>query len=63
MWLDGVMTNAKESPQALFDTHPITFGIDWDHESTLIEPYVGKLDELVIYDRALSDDEIRQLAQ
>jgi hypothetical protein len=54
----GEVTNA---PASLLDNHDVVLGIDENNGSAAYQ-FHGKLDELEIYDRALTDTEIAGLA-
>ena len=43
--------------QIAYDAHPVLIGCDNDYGSTVL-PFTGKLDEVSIYNRALSASEI-----
>ena len=58
LYIDGarVASGAKTTP-LLYDNHPVIFGMDLENESPNFF-FKGKIDEVAIYGRALSDAEI-----
>lgn len=61
LYIGGVRVASQPESQALsYDTHPMLIGCD--DNATLVEHFQGALDDLKIFDRALSDAEIADLA-
>jgi hypothetical protein len=64
LYIDGVMQSQSAFSAITFDTNDIYFGIQRRINPTqFYYPMVGSLDEMLIYDRALSANEIATLAQ
>ncbi|MFW0862569.1 MAG: DUF2341 domain-containing protein [Candidatus Komeilibacteria bacterium] len=66
LYIDGVLanTNSTSIPSSLhISTMPVGIGIDYDNGSseTPFRHFDGRIDEVMIYDRALSKDEVLQL--
>ena len=61
VFVDGIQKMSRVVPAALaYDTHPVQIGCD--DNQTIGEPWPGALDELFVFDRALSPAEIATLA-
>jgi hypothetical protein len=54
-------SSASVGSSILYDSHDISIGADVD-SGTATALLIGDLDELAIYDRALTSEEIRRLA-
>ena len=61
IWLDGVNVVGQQA-SVTFDGSPLELGYDIDNGAP-VAPFAGILDEVRIYNRALSDGEIALLAQ
>lgn len=60
-YLDGEMLDSTPVVVIGFDDHPLMLGADIDFD-TVSRFFAGSIDEVRIYDRALSDDEVAALA-
>jgi uncharacterized repeat protein (TIGR01451 family) len=61
LYLDGASAgSAAATPAIGYDTHPLLIGADIDNES-LISFFPGRIDEVAIYNRALSSTEIQSV--
>jgi hypothetical protein len=63
IYIDGQLSNAVPDSYSSFNTSSEELRIAWDVElnGTRYRPYAGALDEIRLYDRALSAQEVRQL--
>ena len=61
LYIDGILkdTNQNNSLNSIIPSRPITIG--WGGECSAIRKMKGDLDELRVYNRALSEDEIEEL--
>jgi hypothetical protein len=58
LYLDGsVVASGTANLQIGYDSHPVLIGVDFDHGSIVI-PFDGRIDEVSIYNRALTGTEI-----
>jgi hypothetical protein len=63
LWLDGAMADSEANARVQFtDGGPVTFGADTDNGGQQSSPFVGVMDDLRIYDHALTAQEIATLA-
>lgn len=61
IWIDGDVIAEKRAPAIVSDGGPLTFGADSDNGNH-VNDFVGMLDDVQIYNRALTRDEIDDLA-
>jgi hypothetical protein len=60
-YVDGMVAATISNISIIFDHSPITIGGDID-DGKLVLPFKGRVDDVQIYDRALTGDELRALA-
>jgi hypothetical protein len=58
MWVDGERVGVNESIQTVSNSGPLLLGYSKSSDSYQREYWSGKLDEFMVYDRALSQGEI-----
>jgi hypothetical protein len=64
LWLDGEAAGSIEVPAIVFDDHAIHVGADDDHDPVdpIVGYFLGGIDDVRVYRRALAADEIAALA-
>jgi hypothetical protein len=62
LWVDGEMIGSVDAPAIEFDDQPVLVGADDDHEGALSGHYLGGMDDVRVYRRALTAEEIAALA-
>lgn len=60
-YIDGTRIGGLVASPPLFDDHPITIGYDINNNNA-VGHFVGAIDDVRLYDRALTDEEIAALA-
>jgi len=63
LWLDGTLADSEQNNHVAFTNGgTVTFGADTDNGGQQASPFVGVMDDLRIYDHALTAQEIATLA-
>lgn len=62
LWVAGQPVDSTEVLSIEFDDHPVMVGADDDHEVALVGHFAGGIDDARVYRRALTPDELAQLA-
>lgn len=62
LWVDGAEIASLDAPVMEFDDHPVLVGADDDHDGGLSGHFLGGIDDVRVYRRALAADEIATLA-
>ena len=62
LWVDGEPIDSIDAPAIEFDDQPVLVGADDDHDGGLSGHYLGGVDDVRVYRRALMAEEIAALA-